>query len=79
MLDCRHMTQLISAGQDRRLSWVERLNFAIHLLGCPPCLRFHQAVRWLHHRLSSAPADVQLPAEARDRIARVLERAGRGE
>ena len=55
------------------------LCLGVHLLGCPPCLRFSRAVRWLHRRLSAAPADVRLPAEARDRIARALEQAGRDE
>lgn len=43
--------------------------------GCPPCLRFSRAVRWLHRRLPAAQADVRLPPEARDRIARALEQA----
>lgn len=79
MLNCRHMTRLISDGLDRRLSWVERLWLGVHLLGCPPCLRFSRAIRWLHRRLPAAPADVRLPPEARDRIARALEQAGREE
>lgn len=79
MLSCRHMTRVISDGLDRPLSWVERLCLGVHLIGCPPCLRFSRAIRWLHGRLPSAPADIQLPPEARDRIARALEQAGRGE
>jgi hypothetical protein len=79
MLNCRHMTRLISDGLDRPLSWAERLCLGVHLLGCPPCLRFSRAIRWLHRRLPAAPADVQLPPETRDRIARALEQAGRGE
>ena len=79
MLNCRHMTRLISDGLDRPLSWVERLSLVVHLLGCPPCLRFSRAIRWLHRRLPAAPADVPLPPEARERIARALEQAGRGE
>ena len=79
MLSCRHMTRLISDGLDRPLSWWERFCLGVHLLGCPPCLRFSRAIRWLHRRLPAAQADVQLPPEARDRIARALEQAGRGE
>jgi hypothetical protein len=79
MLNCRHMTRLISDGQERRLSWLERFNLGVHLLACPPCLRFQRAVRWLHQRLSAAPADVQLSAQARDRIARALKQASREE
>ncbi len=79
MLSCRHMTRLISDGLDRPLSWVEHFYLGVHLLGCSPCLRFSRAVRWLHQRLPAAPADVQLLPEARERIARALEQAGRGE
>ena len=79
MLNCRHMSQLISDGLDRRLSWLERLCLGVHLLGCPPCLRFNRAVHWLHRHLPAAQADVRLSPEARDRIARALEQAGRGE
>ncbi len=69
------MTQVISDGLDRRLSWLERLGLAIHLLGCSPCCRFRQAVRWLHRSLAQAPSEEQLSPEARDRIRRALEEA----
>ena len=75
MRSCRHATRLISDNLDRSLSWFERLGLGIHLLGCRPCRRFRRAVRWLHRLLAAPPADVRLPADARDRIRRALERA----
>lgn len=77
MLSCRHATRLASDGLDRSLSLAERLGLAVHLLGCPPCLRFRRAARWLHRALASPPAEVRLPAEARERIRCALERAAR--
>jgi Putative zinc-finger len=79
MLSCRHATRLVSDGLDRSLSLAERLCLAVHLLGCPPCLRFRQAARWLHRALASPPAEVRLPAEARERIQSALERAAHDE
>jgi hypothetical protein len=66
---------VISEELDRRLSWAERLRLGAHLLLCTPCSRFRRAVNWLHRALASPPADVRLPAEARERIRRALEQA----
>jgi hypothetical protein len=76
MLSCRHATRLISDALDRPLPWFQRLRVGIHLLGCSPCRRFRQAVRWLHGSLPLAPSDATLSPKARDRIQRVLEEAG---
>jgi hypothetical protein len=75
MPTCRQATRLISDGLDHPLSWTVRLALALHLIACGPCRRFRWAVRWLHRTLASPPADVRLPAEARQRIRRALERA----
>jgi hypothetical protein len=74
MLRCSDTTRLISEGLDRSITLVERLRLGVHLLFCPPCLRFHRATSWLHTVLA-APADARLPAEAHDRIRRALEQA----
>ena len=79
MLSCRHATRLISDGVDRSLTLGERLRLGVHLLGCPPCVRFRRAGRWLQRALASPPAGARLPDEARDRIRRALEQAaGKG-
>jgi hypothetical protein len=75
MPTCRQATRWISDGLDRPLSWARRVRLALHLLACGSCRRFRRAVRWLHRLLASPPADVRLPAEARQRIRRALERA----
>jgi hypothetical protein len=79
MPTCRRATRLISDGLDRSLSWAERLRLGAHLLLCRPCFRFRRAAGWLHRTLASPPADVRLPAAARARIRRALERAARDE
>jgi hypothetical protein len=76
MWTCSRATRLVSDGLDRSLSLGERCDLTIHLLGCEPCRRFRRATRWLHTVLRSLPDDdVGLPADARERIRRALERA----
>jgi hypothetical protein len=75
MFSCRHATRLISDGLDRSLALTERLCLGVHLLGCPPCRRFHRAARWLDQALASPADDVRLSAEARERIRGALEQA----
>jgi hypothetical protein len=78
-MSCRRATRVISDGLDRALSWTERLGLGTHLLLCRPCRRFRRAVRTLHRVLAAPPADAGLPAAARERIRRALERAIRDE
>jgi hypothetical protein len=73
MLSCRHVTCLLSARLDRRLGWLESICLAVHLLGCKPCRRFRRATGWLHQALPAATEEVELPAEARERVRRALE------
>ena len=75
MFSCRHASRLISDGLDRSLSLGERLCLGVHLLGCRPCQRVRRSARGLQQALASPPADIPLPAEARERIRRALERA----
>jgi hypothetical protein len=78
MQSCRHATRLVSDGLDRSLSVMERLYLGVHFLGCPPCRRFRRAAQWLREALVSGGTERSaLPAEARDRIRRALERAAR--
>lgn len=78
-LGCRHTSRLISDRLERSLSWFEWLCLRVHLLGCEPCCRFGRAVRWLNRRLTAAPSDEQLSAEARRRLHLALEAAAREE
>ncbi len=40
MLNCRAATELLSAGQDRRLSLTERMGLKLHVMMCKGCSRF---------------------------------------
>lgn len=78
-LNCRHTARLLSDRLERSLSWFEWLCLRVHLLGCEPCCGFGRAVRWLHRNLASAPCDVRLSDEARERIRLALARTAKEE
>ncbi len=45
VLSCKEASLLLSQAEDRRLSWVERLQLRLHLSLCEACTRFsHQIV-----------------------------------
>lgn len=38
--NCREVTRLVLAGEDRKLTWFERLVLRTHLKACQACPRF---------------------------------------
>ncbi len=44
-LSCRDVTRLVLEGEDRRLSWHERVRVRLHLFICEACPRFIGQVR----------------------------------
>lgn len=42
MRNCREVTRLVLAGQDRRLTAGERLGVRMHLMMCHGCTEFHR-------------------------------------
>jgi hypothetical protein len=42
MLSCKEVSRLLSQGEDRRLTWVERAKLRLHLRVCTACSRFAQ-------------------------------------
>jgi hypothetical protein len=42
--NCREVTRLVLAGEDRRLSWFERLLVRSHMKVCAACPGFEQQV-----------------------------------
>lgn len=79
MFSCLHVTRLLSDRLERSLSWLERTCLHVHLLGCPPCRRFHRALHWLKRVVPAASAGMALPPEARERIRRALDQAAHEE
>jgi hypothetical protein len=57
MLNCRHVTRLISQSMDAKLPWYLRMATRIHLLYCVWCRRYAAQVRFLSR------ASKQLAAE----------------
>lgn len=50
--NCREVTRLVLAGEDRRLSWFERLVLRSHLKVCRACPRFVAQVALMRQGLS---------------------------
>ena len=79
MLSCKDASRLVSDSQERELGLRERLNLRIHLWMCVNCRRFERQILFMRkalHLLSrhaeSDMDDIELPAEARERIRKVL-------
>lgn len=49
--NCREVTQLVLAGEDRRLGLVERLAVRLHMRICDACPRFTRQVALLRQAL----------------------------
>ncbi len=63
MLNCRHITRLISQSMDARLPWPRRLAIRLHLLYCLGCRRYAGQLRFLR-RAGQALAAAALEAPA---------------
>ena len=80
MLNCRHITRLISQSMDARLTWPRRVAVRIHLLYCVWCRRYaaqlqilRRASRELAAGTLRAPAQ-ELSGEAKQQmVARLRE------
>lgn len=79
MIKCSDLAQLTSEGNERTLAWHERILMRIHLLLCPPCVRFRRHMEFLGRVVKFPSADAagapgaRLDAAARDRIRRGLD------
>jgi hypothetical protein len=79
MLNCKQTSQLVSQSLDRRLTWNERLAVRWHLIICKYCKRFSQQLQAMRvglKRMSNAienDTNIQLPTDAKARIAQVLD------
>lgn len=48
MPSCRDISELISAGMDRRLPWRKRLSIRLHVSLCKFCRRYEKQLHLLH-------------------------------
>jgi putative zinc finger protein len=53
---CKQVTELISQGMDRDLSWAERLRIRLHLMLCKGCTHYEDQMAVLRN-VSRAFAD----------------------
>ena len=47
MLNCKQVTHLLSEGQDRKLSAMERLRLKVHLAMCEGCTQYEKQLRFI--------------------------------
>lgn len=79
MLSCKQASQLLSQKMDRKLMWHERFALHLHLMVCDMCRRFGRQLEQMRRMVQRLAGRVEqdeairLPAEARERITRVLE------
>jgi len=57
MLNCREVTALVLAGEDRRLNLGERVGVRLHMLVCKACPRFTRQVTLMRRALNRWKAD----------------------
>lgn len=79
MLTCKDASRLVSHSQERPLSFRERWGLRIHLWMCANCRRFERQIglmrrllRQSARRSEAEVADLELSAEARERISKAL-------
>ena len=51
MLSCKEASRLLSQGEDRRLTWLERTKLELHLRVCAACTRFARQVAMMHEAM----------------------------
>jgi hypothetical protein len=79
VLSCKQASRLLSQSLDRRLSWQERMGLRLHLMVCDVCRRFGKQLLIMRNAIkamvdaSEQDQQIRLPAEARDRITKVIE------
>lgn len=79
MLTCKDASHLVSHSQDRPLSFRERWGLRFHLWMCGNCRRFERQIALMRRLLRQSDprteteiAEIELSAEARERIGRAL-------
>lgn len=70
MLTCREIAELVTEYLEGRLSWMQRLQFQLHVGMCGPCRRYLRQMRTTMKTLGKLP-DEPLPSEVE---AELLER-----
>lgn len=56
MLKCKAVTRLLSDAQERELSFVERMQLALHLSMCSGCRNYREQIGFLRRAARRYPA-----------------------
>lgn len=57
MLSCKEVTALVTDYVEGRLSFTERIQFRIHMIGCPHCRRYLRQMRVTQRALGALPVE----------------------
>jgi predicted anti-sigma-YlaC factor YlaD len=57
MKTCKEVHRLVIEGQDRKLSFVERISVRGHLMMCNACRRFEAQMDFMRQALRRFPGD----------------------
>ena len=57
MKTCKEVHRLVIEGQDRKLSFVERISVRVHLMMCNACRRFEAQMEFMRQALRRFPGD----------------------
>jgi hypothetical protein len=72
MLNCRHVTRLVSQSMDAKLPWHHRVAVRIHLLYCVWCRRYAAQIRFLRQAAKeiagAANLEPKLSVEAKEQM-----------
>jgi hypothetical protein len=65
MLNCRHVTRLVSQSMDAKLPWYQRVAVRIHLLYCVWCRRYAGQIQFLRRAAKEVAAGTTMGATAK--------------
>ncbi len=73
IFSCRDASRLMSTSLDRKLTMMESVELAMHLMMCRGCTNYRRDLRTLHQlikegKLHELPHDARLSEEARNEI-----------
>jgi anti-sigma factor ChrR (cupin superfamily) len=57
MKTCKEVHRLVIEGQDRKLSFMERISVRVHLMMCNACRRFEAQMEFMRQALRRFPGD----------------------
>lgn len=76
---CKEFVPILSGSLDRELSLYKKIIVKLHLIACPPCVRYLKQIKFVREashkcdeKLLQTEADVKLSDETRERLKKIL-------